>query len=238
MLNRNIKSIIVIIVITMSCNKSIYTSNNILRTDTTIRHYFNGKLFIDTQIVVNTLTTSATDPDTIFFRPGKYKINSKGGKEISDTSKIYSDSTEAVGLSELLYHENESRLPSAKAQTFYRFVWIKRGESAIIKLYKSGHKFKIETKWLLSHKIISKKLSANKVAEFKALLNKFSFWSMKPAEAYMLTTDGSCWLIEGQEGNKYHFVYRRNPSISPYEGIFPIGQWLIQNSGVASEHIY
>ena len=69
-----------------------------------------------------------------------------------------------------------------------------------------------------------------KLKEFEAILGKCQFWAQKSVTASMISTDGSIWLIEGQNGKQYHFMYRQSPYAKDSTGMYPIGEWLIRNS--------
>jgi hypothetical protein len=193
-----------------------------------IKPYFNGKLFIDSGVIDFTPMTKG---------PTNKKYDSKQQRRMDSLMRrplsinVSSDSSSAEMFSEMLYYENEPRLPLDTEQVIYRFVWLRSlTGDAVVKLFIKDNKLIIQFRWLRSLRTDTKELPLSKLAEFDDILNKYNFWKTKEVQAQMLSTDGSDWLIEGQKGKKYHFVYRRNPSTSENEGLFYIGEWLIKNS--------
>jgi len=230
--------VLLTLLVLISCEEILCASNYTFKTDTVVKPYFDGKLFLDTQVVTTVWKAKASSPDDFMFQKGKYTIeNNQKVLTVKDT--VYSDSSIVEGLTKLLHKRKEIRLPLLQQQEFYRFLWIRSlDEFAIIKLYIKQKRFVIQVDWLQSGKIKYKKLTSYQLTQFRQLLKDSNFWTMKPAHAEMSSTDGSMWLIEAQNRNKYHFVYRSNPSKEQKKNIYSIGLWLIKTAGIQSERIY
>lgn len=71
----------------------------------------------------------------------------------------------------------------------------------------------------------SRALTTFEWSEFQKLLDKTEFWDMPTNEqSDIVGTDGSQWIIEGVENEKYNVVDRWTPKNSAYQelGIFLI----------------
>ena len=136
------------------------------------------------------------------------------------------DSFRNKWYSEHLFAMKEPVLFSDSSQTeIYRFVWLRTFHNPI--------SIRIERQqniYLLTWKLCNgaggyepglltiakqKQVDDTTWEKFKTLLNQIDFWSMD-TEKIGTGVDGSAWILEGKEGNKYHVIDRWSPEYDKY----------------------
>ena len=136
------------------------------------------------------------------------------------------DSFRNKWYSEHLFAMKEPVLFSDSSQIeIYRFVWLRTFHNPIsIRIERQQNIYLLT--WKLCNGAggyepglltIAKQKQIDDVTweKFKTLLNQIDFWNMD-TEAKVMGYDGSQWILEGKEGNKYHVVDRWTPRGNKY----------------------
>ena len=115
----------------------------------------------------------------------------------------------------ILYLENGSN-------EIYRFTWLRTFHNPIaIRIEKNGHDYILFWKqcsgaggYEPGNIEVSTQRVISKVQwdKFKSKVHTLNFWNMNTNEGETLGTDGSRWILEGKEANKYHVVDRWTPN--------------------------
>ncbi len=175
-------------------------------------------------------------------KPNCNSINNSQEKDFVVIDSIGIDSFRVKTFTMYLQNSNERPfLDNNEIKRAYRFLLLRSfRNSIIINLTEDSGKAKVETKWVTKNKTDSIKVSwlpISKVVEFENLLIASNFWDdIETIIKDKIYLDGSEWIIEAKQNNKYHFLYRFSPD--EYSTIDKVGKWLITNSMAVGEKLY
>jgi hypothetical protein len=168
-----------------------------------------------------------------------------GTFEASEPTEGYVSST--LWYSRQLQAMSESSLSCGKGGNSYRFTWLRSFDHAVtirIDLDSATHKATLYAIELESDGGYEPGREARRVkreltkAEFNKLssdIRKEGLWSLPTKEGGPPGIDGSQWMLEGRDGNKYHIVSRWAPGSGP---IYNLGLEFLKLSGWQFDNVY
>jgi hypothetical protein len=197
-------------------------------------YYFNYNLAIKTDSINRPQNTYYFPLKSFLELPEDWTTNYKFNvvKEIEAanyTLKWYSDQ---------LYSLQESLIYNQKDGSIYRFTLLPSWESPVaIRIEKRNNEYMLYVRMTngmggcsVGDLTVceSKEITQENWDSFLLLLAKANFWELSTNEEFSFGTDGSQWIIEGIEGNKYHVVDRWCPN-GDYE---KCGLFLLELAGI------